>query len=103
MKVKSYNLGLEKEFRIPKNLSLEGKFTYLKNKYHEVLLKNSFSQAQKETLEKYMESLEQAVDYILGVGDYRKLTNEARRIVMFLLSTRKAWSRKAWRDRKSVV
>ena len=36
MKVKSYNLGLEKEFRIPKNLSLEGKFTYLKNKYHEV-------------------------------------------------------------------
>jgi hypothetical protein len=92
MKVKSYNLGLEKEFRIPKNLSLEGKFTYLKNKYHEVLLKNSFSQAQKETLEKYMESLEQAVDYILGVGDYRKLTNEARRIVMFFLSIRKAWS-----------
>ena len=92
MKVKKYNSGLEKEFRVPPNLSLKRKVIYLQNKYREVMLNNSFSQAKKENFEKYTKSLEEVVDYILGMGDYRKLTNEARRIVMFFLSIRKAWS-----------
>lgn len=100
MKVKSYNSGLEKEFRVPENLSLERKVIYLQNKYREVMLNNSFSQAKKENFEKYTIALEEAVDYTLGIGDYRKLTNEARRIIMFLLSTRKAWVTSKLRFRK---
>ena len=103
MKVKSYNSGLEKEFRVPENLSLERKVIWYQNKYREVMLKNSFSQAKKEGFEKYSIGLEQAVDYILGIGDYRNLTNEARRIIMFLLSTRKAWTNAAWTFTSELV
>lgn len=91
MKVKEYNSGLEKEFRVPTNLSLERKIIWYQNKYREVMLKNSFSEAKKEGFERYTKALEEAIDYILGMIDYRKLTNEARRIIMFLLSLRKAW------------
>jgi hypothetical protein len=64
------------------------------------MLNNSFSQAKKENFEKYTKALEEAVDYILGIGDYRKLTNEAQRIIMFLLSTRKVWIRHGLAYRK---
>jgi hypothetical protein len=91
MRVKSYNSGLEKEFRVPENLSLERKVIWYQNRYREVMLKNSFSQAKKEGFERYRKSLEETVNYIRGIGDYRKLTNEARQVIMFLLSLRKAW------------
>jgi hypothetical protein len=83
---------LEEELRLPKNLSGEGKLIWLHNRLREVLEKNSASRVKAENLRKYTESLEEAVDYLLGIGDYRRLSNEARRIVMFLLSTRKAWT-----------
>ena len=93
MGIKQYHLGLEKEFRLPRQLSEEGKkLVWLQNKYREVLENNSFSKVKADNLKKYTIALEEAVDYILGIGDYRKLTNEARRIVMFLLSTNKAWA-----------
>ena len=100
MRVKQYNASLEGKFRVPQNLSLERKIIWYQNKYREVMLNNSFSQAKKKNFEKYTEALEQAIDYILGIGDYRKLTNEARRIIMFLLSTRKAWVTSKSRYRK---
>jgi hypothetical protein len=85
--------GLDEEFRLPKNLSEERKkLIWLHNKLREVLENNSFSQVKADNLKKYTLALEEAIDYILGIGDYRKLTNEARRIVMFLLSTNKAWT-----------
>jgi len=85
--------GLDEEFRLPKNLSEEGKkLVWLHNKLREVLENNSFSKVKADNLKKYTIALEEGVDYILGIGDYRKLTNEARRIVMFLLSARKAWT-----------
>jgi hypothetical protein len=85
--------GLDKEFRLPKNLSEERKkLVWLHNKLREVLENNSFSKVKADNLKQYTIALEEAIDYILGIGDYRKLTNEARRIVMFLLSIRKAWS-----------
>lgn len=93
--------GLDKEFRLPKNLSEERKkLTWLHNKFREVLENNSFSKVKADNLKKYTIALEEAVDYILGIGDYRKLTNEARRIIMFLLSTRKAWVTSKSRYRK---
>jgi len=92
MKVKKYNSGLESEFRVPPNLSLKRKVIYLQNKYREVILNNSFSKAKKENFKKYANGLEQAIDYILGMVDYRKLSNESRRIVMFLLSVNRAWT-----------
>ena len=91
MKLKQYNLGLEEELRLPRSLSEEGKLIWLHNRLREVLEKNSASEVKAENLRKYTESLEEAVDYILGTKDYRKLTNEARRIIMFLLSLRRAW------------
>ena len=100
MRIKQYNASLEGKFRVPQNLSLERKIIWYQNKYREVMLNNSFSQAKKKNFEKYTEALEQAIDYILGIGDYRKLTNEARRIIMFLLSTRKAWVTSKSRYRK---
>jgi len=85
--------GLDKEFRLPKNLSEERKkLTWLHNKFREVLENNSFSKVKADNLKKYTIALEEAVDYILGIGDYRRLSNEARRLVMFLLSARKAWT-----------
>jgi hypothetical protein len=86
------NGSLEGEFRAPYDMPLKAKVRWYEKRYREVLLNNSFSEAKKETLKKYAESLEEAVDYLLGIGDYRRLSNEARRIVMFLLSTRKAWT-----------
>jgi len=86
------NGSLEGEFRAPYDMPLKNKVRWYEKRYREVLLNNSFSEAKKETLKKYTESLEEAVDYILGIGDYRRLSNETRRIVMFLLSTRKAWT-----------
>jgi hypothetical protein len=91
MKVKQCGY-LKQEFRVPNNLSLERKVIWLQNKYREVLANNSLSKAKKEIFKRYAESLEEVVDYILGMIDYRKLTNEARRVIMFLLSTRKAWT-----------
>jgi len=91
MKLKQYNLGLEEELRLPRSLSEEGKLIWLHNRLREVLERNSASEVKAENLRKYTESLEEAVDYILGTKDYRKLTNEARRIIMFLLSLRRAW------------
>jgi len=91
MKVKQCGY-LKQEFRVPDNLSLERKVIWLQNKYREVLANNSLSEAKKEIFERYTESLEEVVDYILGVIDYRKLSNEARRVVMFLLSVSKAWT-----------
>jgi hypothetical protein len=85
------NGSLEGEFRAPYDMPLKNKVRWYEKRYREVLLNNSFSEAKKETLKKYAESLEQVIDYLNGIGDYRKLTNEARRIVMFLLSTNKAW------------
>lgn len=85
------NGSLEGEFRAPYGMSSSKKVRWYESRYREVLLNNSFSEAKKETLKQYAESLEQAIDYILGMGDYRKLTNEVHRIVMFLLSTNKAW------------
>ena len=86
--------GLDEEFRLPRSqkLSKEEKSTWLHNKLREVLENNSVSQVKAENLRKYTESLEEVVDYILGIGDYRRLSNEARRIVMFLLSTNKVWA-----------
>jgi len=89
--LKQYNLGLEEELRLPRSLSEEGKLIWLHNRLREVLEKNSASEVKAENLRKYTESLEEAIDYILGTKDYRKLTNEARRIIMFLLSLRRAW------------
>lgn len=83
--------GLDEELRLPRSLSEKGKLIWLHNKLREVLEKNSASEVKAETLRKYTESLEEAIDYILGTKDYRKLTNEARRIIMFLLSLRRAW------------
>jgi hypothetical protein len=86
------NGSLEGEFRAPYDMPLKNKVRWYEKRYREVLLNNSFSEAKKETLKKYAESLEEAIDYLLGIGDYRRLSNETRRIVMFLLSTRKAWT-----------
>lgn len=88
MKVKQSDSGVEGNYRVPKNLSLKKRLSKKKNYDYD----NSFSKAKKRNFEKYTSALEEAVDYLLGIGDYRKLTNEARRIVMFLLSTRKAWT-----------
>jgi hypothetical protein len=92
MSVKSYNSGLEEELRAPKNLSLKGKIIWYQNKYREAILNNSFSEAKKENYKKYARELEESVDYLLGLKDYRNLSNEARRIVMYLLSVNKAWT-----------
>lgn len=82
--------GTDQEFWVPSNV--KNKETYLQNRLRKVLEANAHSEVKKQVFEKYAKALDEAIDYVQDLGDYRLLSNEARRIVMFLLSVNKAWT-----------
>lgn len=77
--------------RFPVGMSDKEKLVWLQKKYSALLESRAFGKVKAERLRKYAEALELAIDYIQGVGNYRKLTDDAKRIVMFLLGCQRTW------------